>query len=560
MKKHTNSLHPKLYADRIMQIHRHLLGLREKEERFLGDAVLYEQAVQEEKQELEKLKRQEGVVRNKVQQKKELLTAQVTSLETLTKNAVTRIRKLDRKNLDECKQILDGVKNQAVGIETKFIQGVRSLDKEVQTLLSTLNLQTKDYENDVLPAKMGTDKHFSVKRKIEKEPYRAEKSGVGSGVARLFGSLFDKDWGYETRYREYEVVDLEAISKELAAYREKFSKQIAGYLEQWQRRAEAFLQRASAEIRRKTDSLHTKSKSALKKDEAVEVLFQLQNIMDALEKEGTKLRKARLNNAKVTAVDEKSSVAKLSISEGVVGLYQLSHQLMSIPFRTCWSAVQERNQQKHKGLKRSIVWGWDSASLIQFLQRYPGIQMQDQEEEQFTHTGLFISRKKEEIVVVNEAKLQPDSMSGLLKLAKQGQYNIYILFNVIQIGAAEKAFQNSKLLQLPYTRQQPINSVLQSFTELKNADRVQEGLQILFEKLEQWDILQSGELLLNDRNPLYSMISLDLTKPKTILADAQEVLRRAREDYQYLLANPGEEQHLRNFVKGLIDARGGLKK
>lgn len=557
--KHVKDLKPKLYIERTTQIYRHLTSIQDKEELILSDVNAIEQMAKGQQAELDQFKRDEVETNLKVAESKRTLNKKIANLETATTNAINRIKSLGRRDLNECKQILDKVKQETKTIESEFITYIRSLNEMVKQLLDRLNLQTKDYENDLAPTFINHAQHFSVKKKIKKESYQVKKSGVGGKIGRFLGKVFDTDWGYTTEYDEYEVIDAEAISQNLKNYQEKFTSQMEGYIRQWEGRTESFLFRVREEIQRRIDSFEEKSDNLLEKQEIIEILFLLKGIIARLE-EGNQKAKRPTSQKRPKQQLRKSSLGKMAISEEVFGLYQLGHYLLSLPFKKCWEEVQRRNKQKYGKHTRTFIWGWDSAALIQFTYRHTGIQFSDEEEKQLENSGLILSGENNEIILVNEAKLHPEIIDGIKELAKSGHYNLYMLVNLIQIGAAEKAFKNSILLTMNHISKQPVNCVVQSFNELKNADRVAEAIHILFEKLREWDIFKTGEILINDKNAIYSMICLELSEEKTILADAQEVLLKVKQDYQHLLATPYEEEYIRDFVRALIDVKRGVLK
>ncbi|MFP7473390.1 dynamin family protein [Niallia taxi] len=560
MEKRVIELMPKLYIERTTQIYHHLTSIQDKEEMILSDMNAQEQMAKEQQSELDQFKKDQVKTNLKVAESKRILNKKIINLETATNNAINRIKSLSRRDLSACKQILDQVKQETKTIESDFIISMRSLNNVVKQLLDSLNLQTKDYENDLAPTVVSSNaQHFSVKRKIKKESYQVKKSGIGGKIGRFFGKVLDNDWGYTTKDDEYEVLDVEAISRNLKDYQEKFTGHMEGYISQWEGRAESFLFRAREEIQRRTDSFTQKSNNLLEKQEIVEILFLLKGFIIRLE-EGSQKAKKTTFTQRQKQQERKQSLEKIAISEEIFGLYQLGHYLLSLPSKKCWDEVQKRNEQKCGKHTRTLIWGWDSTALIQFAQRHAGIQFIDKEEKQLESSGLILSGKNKEIILVNEGKLHPEIINGLKELTKSGHYNLYMLLNLIQIGAAEKALKNSILLTMNHITKLPVNFVVQSFTELKNADRVEEGIHTLYEKLNEWDIFKKGEVLINDKNPIYSMICLELSEEKTILVDAQEVLLKVKQNYQHLLAAPYEEEYIRAFVRALIDAKRGVLK
>lgn len=559
MEKHVSELKPKLFRERSTQILRHLTGIQDKEEIILSDMSALDQMAKEQQAELNQFKREEVRTNLKVAESKRNLDKKIAHLETATNNAIKKIKSLSRRDLAACKQILDQVKQESKTIESDFIKSIRSLNDEVQQLLNGLNLQTKDYENDLAPTIVSQGQHFSVKKKIKKESYQVKTSGVGGKIGRLLGKVLDTDWGYTTEYDEYEVIDAGAISRNLKSYQEKFTDHMEGYISQWEARTESFLFRAREEIQRRNQSFAEKSKNLLEKQEIVEILFLLKGFIARLEEGGKKVKKPA-SKKRQKQEPSKGALEKVEISEEVFGLYQLGHYLLSLPFKNCWDEVQRRNVQKCGMSTRTFIWGWDSDALIQFAQRHTGIQFSETEEKQLENSGLLFTGANSEIILVNEAKLHPEIINGIKELMKSGHYNIYLLVNLIQIGAAEKAFKNSVMLNMHHIKDQPVNCVVQSFNELKNADMVTEGIHTLYEKLRDWNIFKNGEVLINDKNAIYSMTSLELSEEKTILADAQEVLHKVKQDYQHLLAAPYEEEYVRDFVKALIDVKRGVLK
>jgi hypothetical protein len=436
---------------------------------------------------------------------------------------------------------------------------MRKLNKEVSDYLELLNLQTKDYENDDLPKSLQTNQHFHVKKKIIQEERRQEKSGFGGKVSRFFGGIFDNDWGYEYREVDVEVIDFQAITESIKDYQKTFSNHVTGYIHQWEHRSEKFLTKAEEEINRQRKAIQEKLSNLIEQQKIIDILFKINDFIQTIKKQ-KEFRQVQTERPQSGQAENKSINIrqKMSVQPETWSLYQLSHHLLHLHFKACLNSVQDRNKQQLKKLKKTVIWGWDTPSLLSFSERYFGLVLTETEEKKLETNGLVLPAQHSQLLVVNEHKLHPQVMQEIGSLVQKGYYNAYVLFHLIQSGQAQKAIHTSVLNRLPGIEESPINCVIQSIHEFKVSRNLDEGIRTLYDIFDDHSLFYKGEILINDKNPLYSMISLELDQPKTIVADAHEVIQKMKRDFDFLLAAPYEEDHIRKYIKALIDCRGGV--
>jgi len=559
MKEHEKIIRPKLYVERTNQILRHLTSIQEREEKIVGDVETLEKITSEQERELQYLHDKQKQLNDKTVSAREILMEKLVQLEKETSATINKIEMLDNEDTDSCTELLNYIRDEAKTIEKAFIANIRDLNGKVSDFLELLNLQSKDYENDILPKSVRTQHYFSVKKKIIQEEHRRKKSGLGNKIARFFGDFLDEDWGYEYQTKDVEVIDFQAISKGLNSYQQKLSHSFYGFIDQWQNRLGKFLTKAKEEVQRQSMELEQKRSNLLEQQEMVAVLEDIKRVVRTVKGEEEFKRITSVKSQKKTQAKETTKdYSQVSIQEETFYLFKLSYHFLNLHFKKCWELVQREDRKYLKNLTRTLIWGWDTHSLLSYSERYLNITFSTDEEKKLENNGMVIPKKNNKLLFVNEQMLHPQVFKELKLLLQNGNYNIYVLIHLIQSGQARKRFIKSLLYEMPNCHKIPINCVIQSIQEFKEGRNLDEAVRVLYELICELNLLKKGKVLVNDKNPLYSMASLQLNEPKTIIADAQEFLHNIKVNYQYLTAIPGEEDHIRSFIKALIDCRGGI--
>lgn len=132
-----------------------------------------------------------------------------------------------------------------------------------------------------------------------------------------------------------------------------------------------------------------------------------------------------------------------------------------------------------------------------------------------------------------------------LKTIYGGNYNVYIIFNGIQIANSEKyIINNIKLTELLKCSSFVINLVIDSYKEFFNGKNIKELLvevEILKKKIiKKFGENKVGKILINAKNPIYNMALIECqSRKKFILSTYKNIKENLMEN---MLSHGTEEK------------------
>lgn len=154
------------------------------------------------------------------------------------------------------------------------------------------------------------------------------------------------------------------------------------------------------------------------------------------------------------------------------------------------------------------------------------------------------------VVLVNESI---KSTKELDKVLGEKKYNAYVLVNAMQMGASIKQLKQSHFLIHQKENDGVINWVNQSVVEFKGHN-MDEGLRSVYTIINECDPFNYGFTLMNDENPIYSILLLELSRyNKVTVSDEQRLIKQISNKYPYLLKNREMNdcvQLLRSYTSG----------
>lgn len=548
-------LRPKIHLERISQIVNHMDSLVNREAIIIEEKKTLEQSIRDEESEISAYLNEKNKLTDSLEETKELLVKMVKKLRRITNQTIREMKQLPEKNFQEGEALVNRVRDQFNKIEESFIKHMRSLNAAIAKLFKMLNMKMEDYEFDDHIKPIHQNKTPKIKKKIIEQTFSRAKSGLGNKVARFFGDVFNTDWGYERVRDNVEVIDFVAMSQSLKEYERIYSSQMEGYINKLEDRLISLLEKALVEIERRQLSLQEKKSISLEKEQMKQLLIKLEKHMKVLGREGMVIRNQMQKDKEPPKVKKikKEKKSRILMKSGTWDLYKLSNHLLHIHFHKCWNVVQERNNTAQKGIQYSLIWGWDALAITSFTKRFLNCTLTKESENRLKNNGIAMIGKSKRIILINEPCLDQRTSRRLASMLNNDNYNVYVLFNLIQSGQTQKVIGQSELLKLPKIKQMPVNCVVQSINEFKVANNILEAMFTLFPILEEASLFHIGHLLINDANPLYSMISLDLHVVETIEADILEVFASIEHKYQYLLAQPNEETFIKTYIQSFID-------
>ncbi|MFD1885046.1 dynamin family protein [Paenibacillus wenxiniae] len=564
-----NRLRPDILKQRMLQLKRHIAEIiYDDDERQIG----LQQATLNLKKQYERFaiyERQEEKLSLNYMETCELLASTIQQVREKFNRTIMDIGKLGQKQVHEANQQLQLLKEHIDHVEQQLIQISRSNDKQITKLNQQLNINENDYKNELLLSNLRISTPSIVNKKIVQETYQAEKKGAVNKVFRWFGSKFGKNqWGYEQQERDIEVIDHMMLRRQLLMTRNQVTQSFSSFRDQWMRQMTVKLKKVEQEIKRRKKILDSDALSVEETQHIQSVMYNLRTLLERenqLQKVKVSKREKAIQQSEQKPIiqdhsihesdDQKSATEKrtvIPIDSATFTLYTLSQQMIINSFSLAFDFTQRHTTANDVAFRISVIWGWDETSLIHFCTRFLQRSIHADQLELFaTNHGLLnIVHDHHHYIVVNETRLTSHDEKRLFSLLNEQPYMIYMLVNTIQQGAAIKQLKESLVYTNPLTEQSVIHWVSQSFTEFIEGNNIEEGLQSLIEISKEGPSGIQGLYLLNDRNPIYSLLlaELSLHKQRTIDVESQ-IQATLQRTFAHLVREKSVWKHCADLIR-----------
>lgn len=517
--------------ERKEQIIHHMQEIIEDEQERMKELTAHHEKIKQRMGRIESIQKDYSdsfsTIDNRIEKK-------LLSIETTVKEKIKDLEQLDERAIDEAKNINNTLRKQVSTLEKYIIDQTNQLNQKTKEIISELKWNEHDLQQDLLIKKVMDNKDFQVKTKIETKSRKVKKKGVIGLGKRAFGKLFRQDdWGYTEEYYDVQVIDTKVMISQVKKDFSEITKELKNFTGQWKKRSQAFGKNLAKELNRITTENKQKNTFTVDMDKLSALITNLEQIViqsgNQSPKKEAKLKKSVSKNNRQENVERKSK----EVDPTVFALYQLSNRFTSRYFQKIWDYTQKQSYQQ-KAFQATLIWGWDEASLLHFASRFLVATLGESERSNLQKKGFIqLSTDKEKVILVLENRnLRVQDV--MKKIGKQ-HMNTYVLLNTIQMGAARKQLEGSKLFQIPSIQDGCMNWVSQSILEFKG-DNMGEGLQSLYSIIDGVNNQYGNSILLNDKNPLYSMVMLELRNYQQItLVDEQRLIKQIKIKYPYFI-------------------------
>lgn len=436
----------------------------------------------------------------------------------------------------------------AGGILTKFLMGIlpnRPADLEVN--LKAVNEAVKRFETELaaliseynkfvieaaeklhIPSRdllcsssLHSFRDINLEKKTETESVRVKKSGFGGGVARFFGGLFDKDWGYEYVTTEKVVTDIEATKKKICdrlkdAY-DRYSRSMKDWSEKIFNRSMELIQR---EIAAEEESYRKRQESVVAGESFSRLHRALTQLIQAIEKD--------IPNPAygVQAIERNPAFTsqKIEVNPYVSSVLKLSRRALQLQH---WEIAKKFIQTVGCTGHTPVVISWDEGSKDEFL----------------LQTGILDA----------EVILFPTSRANLPARKKKC---VFVLVNTVQFGSALKQIMALKLGDY-LDKSDFAVWVVQDLQELMVGGHTSEGLTQMGEFTHQTSIPCRSMIYILHENPLYNLAFLKYQMDPSLRQTPERLVHEIQSTYQTYTSEKTETQlgtmlrtvHLRNLTE-----------
>jgi len=514
-------LMPRLYQQRYNQLRRHVVGIVKSEESVLK-ALGRQIDFTSETNLLDQIEREigsaESAAKNSITGAVSALSEGLDTLQAalvsktakdftsiMKNNTVTPPNRISsrfsplQKTLDSIESArcdeqkfqiaISAMQSMVSGYEAVISDAVRLLGGMLAEACLELNIVIEDILATKIPQVAAKPE---VKKKLEEHQVQVEKEGIIAWFLRLFGS----EKGFRIEQITREVIDNQETHRALANYRENVKQAYKGLLDSWARQMACLKAECLAKIQARRDSLQKKKQDAVEFEQLAAIVHRLKALYGLDAPHTTPANPP--HHGVASDVPQTPKLTPILVDRGTLAVYELAHDLR----RQLCGAVYNRCVEPKR---RVTVWGWDVESVVSFATRYCRITMGSKDHEDLEGKGTF-SFGHVRLVYENE-----HTKAHIKSLNLRGSFStietFFILLDVMQIGAAEKHLKSSPVHEL--LKHSETNFVAQSFCDIIIGGAVNEAVSILAE-LKATTGRPGGILLINDPNPLYTIVLLAL--------------------------------------------------
>ncbi|WP_160690564.1 dynamin family protein [Clostridium sp. C2-6-12] len=459
------------------------------------------------------------------QNAQEKILEKIKEIEAVILETINEIANTTSEEFESYLNIVEKINNKNLYIESDILNIVKKCEKKKNEIYQKLNLDSRDSYS--LPSMEGNS--IYVKHKYEEKTMLFKKEGVFNRGKRLLSNIFDKEWGYtEVEYDE-KVVDKEATIEIAQDVCNKNMMYYLSILKDWSTQYNKSINIFYDEAAKRSEEYEEKKKQKIQ-------IYDIEDVSKNLTQIKEKLNSLCFESEKQVKSDgdlEEMREAYL-ISTAQYNLYKLSNGIVDKNYLMVGNYLREKNRKKLKEEAVEILWTWDIEVCEQFISRVFGIYLSDNEYEILKNEGIYCF---ENTIIVYELCKNKLDFNMVVNKVKEKTYNIFIVFNGIQIANSKKQIIESTDLNyfIKDENNSIINLVIDSCKVFINADNVRELLtevsnlkQTIKSKYEK---VQYGYILINSKNPIYNMALIECEeKDKFLISDYREIKERLFEN------------------------------
>ncbi len=452
------------------------------------------------------------------QNAQEKILGKIKEIEEVISNTINEISELTSEEFESYLNIVEKINNKNLYIESDILNIVKECEKKKTEVYQKFNLDTRHTYS--LPSMESNS--IYVKHKYEEKTMLFKKEGVLNRGKRLFSNIFDKEWGYKEVDYDEKVVDKEATIEIANDVCSENMMHYLNILKEWSTQYNEAINIFYDEASKRTEEYEEKKTQKIEIYDIEDVNKNLTIIKDKLKNLSFDIE----NELKATINLEEISES-YSISKTQYNLYKLSNEVLEKNYLMVGNYIKEISQQKLNDKTTEIFCTWDIEACQQFVSRAFGIHLSENECEVIRREGLYFINNS--IIVYELCKDKLDFYAEVKKI-KEKPYNIFIIFNGIQIANSKKQILESNVLNyfLKSNHNLFVNLVIDSCKVFINANNIHELLvevnNLKDSIVNKFNEVKYGYVLINSKNPIYNMALIESQeKDKFIISDYRDI-------------------------------------
>ena len=468
------------------------------------------------------------------QNAQERILAKIKEIEAVILETINEISNSTSEEFESYLNIVEKINNKNLYIESDILNIVKQCEKKKNQVYQKLNLDMR--YNYSLPSMESNS--IYVKHKYEEKTMLFKKDGMLNRGKRLLSNIFDKEWGYKEVEYDEKVVDKEATIEMANDVCNQNMMHYLSILKEWSTQYNRSINIFYDEAAKRAEEYEEKKKQKIEIYDIEDVRSNLIQIKEKL----TNLCFDIEEKIEIS-IDMEKANEEYYISTIQYNLYKLCNGILERNYLMIGNYLKEIKGRKINNEAVEIFWTWDIEACQQFTSRAFGISLNDEEYEILKNEGIY--HLNNSIFVYELCKNKLDFYSAIKKI-KEKPYNMFILFNGIQIANSKKQILESMVLNyfLKDKDDLIINLVIDSCKVFINAENVRE---LLTEVGNLKEIIRSkyngdeyGYVLINSKNPIYNMALIESQeKKKFIISDYREIKEKL---FEHPLSRGAEEK------------------
>lgn len=448
------------------------------------------------------------------------ILSKIETIEEVITDTINEITASTSENFEDYLSIVDKINNRKLYIESDILNVVKQCEKSKKKIYEKLNLDIRfSYSLPSIESK-----NIEIKHKYEERTMLFKKEGVINKGKRLLSNLLDRDWGYKEVGYDEKIVDKDATIQTAKDICNQNKMRYINILKEWSNQYNKSIDIFYDEVKKRSEEYEEKRQQNIEVFDIEEVSKSLEKIKDML----GNFKSKEANGSKAVNNFYEQSV-NYSISRGQYNIYKLSNKVLEKNYLLVGKYIKQKSIEKFKEDTLNIFWTWDMDSCREFIFRSYGVNLNVHECEVIQKEGIYVIDNG---IIVYELCRDRLELSTRIKSIRDNKYNMFIIFNGIQIGNSKKQILESRVLSYFFKANEEntmVNLVIDSCREFINANNIGELLlevRSLKNNLKnRFYNINIKYALINSRNPIYNIALIEGQQKDEFLISDYKILK-----------------------------------
>lgn len=454
---------------------------------------------------------------------KDEVALKIESVDSTIYECIKDIKESKEYDLKAYSRIIDRINKQNESIEEEILLTVKACEYKKNELYKKLNMDI--IYSYVLPSM--NYENVQVMHKYQGKKEKVKKQGVLNKGKRLFSNVFDKSWGYEEKILDEKIIDKGATIKKLESVCDVNRVKYVSILKDWTKQYTRSINLFYNEVSRREKDLMEKKNQGIDITNIEDVFNELEKIKDMLvlrrNPTDEEIEEAELSNDSVilNSLDNNKSFKNIetSLKRNAYNMYKISSKICENNYLLVGKYMDKEADNILTGKCINLFWTWNEDVAARFIARMYGVYLSDNEIMELKDKGIY---RYNNIIVVYENNVNKIKLYEKIRSVYGQKYNLYLIFNGIQIANSEKYILNNvNLREFTEYNHVIINPVVDSYREFSTGKNIKE---LLFEVsylqkkiMNKFENAEIGKVMINSKNPIYNMALIECQNQKSFV-------------------------------------------